>query len=153
MPSVSWREACEFWEEQRERSYLSTTAALRAAALLELDQPAEAETWAARAAELAAPDDMVTQLPLGRVRALLASSRRDDDDAERLARAALDAALETDFLPQHGEAHETWLSCWRAQEGRRGRGRVRAGGGHFARKGDVVSERRVRELLANSSAV
>ena len=97
---------------------------------------AEAETWTARAAELAAPDDMVTQLPALRARALLLSLRGDHDEAELVARHAVDWSDATDLLRDQAEAYATLGRRGGAfREARRGRVGLRAGSGPLRAQG------------------
>ena len=144
-------EACDFLEERGERSVLSTAAALRALALIELDRLVEAELWADKALELASADDVFTQLPARRAQALLLSARGEHDEAERVARDALEFAEATDMLTEQGESLEA-LGRVLGAAGRTGDASTafERAAETFARKGDVVSDRRVRERLATA---
>ena len=143
------REACDFLEAREERSVLSTAAALRALVAIELGRPDDAERWADRALELASAEDVFTQLPAGRARALLLSARGRHDEAERVARDVVRLAETTDMLREQGESFETLGHVLRAT-GRAGEAATafERAAETFARKGDVVSEQRVRERLA-----
>jgi tetratricopeptide (TPR) repeat protein len=142
-------EACDFLEERGERSVLSTAAALRALALIELDRLVDAELWADKALELASADDVFTQLPARRAQALLLSARGEHDEAERVARDVLELAEATDMLTEQGESLEV-LGQALGAAGRTGDAATafERAAETFARKGDVVSDRRVGERLA-----
>jgi tetratricopeptide (TPR) repeat protein len=145
-------EACQFLDERNERSVLSTAAAILALALLDLDRLEEAEHWASRALDLAAPEDVFTQLPARRALAHLHGARGDHDMAERLAQGAVELANSTDLLRQQGEAYET-LGEVLAGAGRAGEAAAafERAADTFARKGSIVDERRARARLAATS--
>jgi tetratricopeptide (TPR) repeat protein len=146
-------ESCAFLEERHEQSVMSTGAALLALALIELGRFEEAEGWATKAFESAAPDDMFTHLPARRARALLLSARSDHEAAERAAREALELAETTDLVHDQAQAHEALARVLAAAGSPGAPAELERAAEIYARKGDVVSEHRVRELLANSSAV
>src|SRR5213076_1040892 len=93
--------------EQGEQSMMSTVAALLALMLIELGRPDEADRWVAKAVGSAAADDVFTQLPARRARALLLSARGNHAAAEEAARDALALAEATDLLHAQAGAHET----------------------------------------------
>jgi class 3 adenylate cyclase/tetratricopeptide (TPR) repeat protein len=140
-------EACVFLEERNERSLLSTAAALRAEVLAQLGRLEEAERWADLSGELAAPDDMFTHLPLAAVRARLLSARGDHEAAERAARDAVELAGTTDFVHYQGQAHET-LADVLVAAGLPADEAYEVAAATYARKGDVVSEARMRTAAA-----
>ena len=88
--AVQFGEAgCRSLEETGDRAVLSTMAGKLAQALFALGRIAEAETWAARGAELGASDDAITQMLWRQVRAKVLASRGESAEAERLAREAV----------------------------------------------------------------
>ena len=91
-------------EEMGERALLSTTAAFLGQALLAQDRYEEAEALAELSAELAAQDDLVTQVVWRGVRARCLARRDQLDDAEGLAREAVALAEATDLLNHRADA-------------------------------------------------
>jgi tetratricopeptide (TPR) repeat protein len=145
------REACAYLEEQGEQSVMSTGAALLALALIGSGRPDEVDAWVQKAVESAAADDVFTQLPARRAQALLLSARGDHAAAERAARDALELAEATDLLHAQAGAHETLAVVFAAAGGTdSAAASFERAAEAFARKGDVVSERRVREQLATA---
>ena len=115
--------------------------------------PSGADTWAATGVRARGGGRHVHPAPGSARRALLSSSRREDEHAER-QHARPGAALNDRPPPEQGR-HTRRSRGVLARAGRR-RARPQLAYEQAAastrRKGDVVSERRVRELLANSSA-
>jgi tetratricopeptide (TPR) repeat protein len=91
-------------EKMGERAFLSTTAAFLGQALLAQSRDAEAEELAELSAELAAGDDLITQVLWRGVRARCLAGRDQLDDAERLAREAVTLAERTDFVNHRADA-------------------------------------------------
>src|SRR5262249_33954184 len=91
-------EGCRLLEALGERAFLSTAAATLAQALYALDRLSEAETWAARAAELGAADDAPTQMLWRQVKAQVLARRGEHAEAERLAREAIAIGERTDDI-------------------------------------------------------
>ena len=140
-------EACVFFEERNERSLHSTAAALRGLVLIELGRLEEAERSTAAAFELAAADDVFSQLPALQARARLLALRRDHEQAEQVARRAVEWSDATDLLRDQGDAYATLADVLaRAGKVDEAAAAYEQAAAIYARKGDVVSERRVREL-------
>jgi predicted ATPase/class 3 adenylate cyclase/DNA-binding winged helix-turn-helix (wHTH) protein len=91
-------------EEMGDRSLLSTTAAYLAQALLAQRRDQEAERLAQLSDELAAADDLLTQILWRGVRARTLATRGRLEEAERLARQAIALAERTDFINHRGDA-------------------------------------------------
>ena len=91
-------EGCRLLEALGERAFLSTAAGTLAQALYALDRLGEAETWATRAAELGAADDVPTQMLWRQVKAQVLARRGDHAEAERLAREAVAIGERTDDI-------------------------------------------------------
>ena len=90
--------------EMGERGYLSTLAALLAAALYGQNVLDEAEELARRAQEDAAEDDIWTQVISRGTRAKVLALQDSPVEAEALAREAVRLVQETDALDLHGRA-------------------------------------------------
>jgi predicted ATPase/class 3 adenylate cyclase/DNA-binding winged helix-turn-helix (wHTH) protein len=92
------------FEETGERSLLSTTVALLAQALLAQGRDEEAERFAALSQELAAADDLVTQVLWRGVRARTLAGRGRVEEPERLAGEAVELAERSDFVNDRADA-------------------------------------------------
>jgi len=103
------RPACDGLEQTGELGFLSTMAYFLAQALAAQSRDADAyavtERW--RPDELTVPEDVDAHVGWGCVRATLLARRGDLVEAERLARAAVDMASDTDFLYLRAGAHAT----------------------------------------------
>jgi class 3 adenylate cyclase/tetratricopeptide (TPR) repeat protein len=98
-----WRRGYERLEELGETGYLSTMAGYLAHALCALERYAEAQEMTRISERAGAPDDMITQILWRSARAKVLVERGDFDEAELLARAAVDFAAKTDFLDARGD--------------------------------------------------
>jgi tetratricopeptide (TPR) repeat protein len=87
-----------------ERGTLATTSAMLAQAVYDQGRHDEADELCAATAEMAAPDDLVTQVIWRRVRAKVLAGRGRHDEAAALMREALDGLERTDLLSEHGDA-------------------------------------------------
>jgi class 3 adenylate cyclase/tetratricopeptide (TPR) repeat protein len=85
-------------EELRERYLFSTLSGLLARALWAQDRPDEAEDMAALAEELADSDDIDAQVHWRSVRAKVLAERGEADEAEQLARSAVELLEGTDAV-------------------------------------------------------
>lgn len=81
-----------------EQNYISTVAALLAESLCRQGRHEEAEGFAARAAEVAAPDDVITQAFVRAVQAKVASARGEHAIALAVAQEAVDLLAATDDI-------------------------------------------------------
>jgi class 3 adenylate cyclase/tetratricopeptide (TPR) repeat protein len=97
-------EACRSLEAQGERGMFSTTAARRAVVLADLGRLEEAETWANKATDAGASDDIFTHILAQRALAKTLA-RRGDARAEQVARDAVNRALTTDFADEQADAY------------------------------------------------
>jgi predicted ATPase len=91
-------------EEMGERMFLSTTAAFLARAVLEQGRDEEAENLAKLSAQLAAKDDLLSQILWRGVRARVLARRAQFDQGEALAREAVMLAKATDFVNHRADA-------------------------------------------------
>jgi class 3 adenylate cyclase/tetratricopeptide (TPR) repeat protein len=101
---VAGLESCRLREELGRWAELSTGAAALALVYCELDRLEEAESWAARAAELGAPEDAVTQMLWRQARAWVLARRGQHEEAERLAREAVEIGETTEDLNSKAKA-------------------------------------------------
>ena len=100
-----------------------------ARALYELDRLDDAEAWAARAAELGASDDTMTQMLWRQVKAKVLARRGEHAEAEQLAREAVAIGEDTDQLNSVGRRLRRPRRGARARRPRRRGGRgIRRGG-------------------------
>jgi tetratricopeptide (TPR) repeat protein len=99
------REGYRLLEAMGDRALLSTTAAFLARAVLARAADDEADRLAQRAAELAADDDLITQVVWRGVRARVLTARGDTAAAVELAGAAVALGAGSDFLSLRGDAH------------------------------------------------
>jgi tetratricopeptide (TPR) repeat protein len=97
-------DACRSLEAQGERGTFSTSAARRAVVLADLGRLEEAETWASKATDAGASDDILTHTLAQRALAK-ALARRGEAGAEHLAREAVKLVLTTDFLDEQADAY------------------------------------------------
>src|SRR5262249_9826223 len=102
----SLRSCYEMLASMGERAFLSTTMAFLARAVYLQGRVQEAERLANGSAELAAHDDVFTQVLWRAVRARILSERHQPEAAESLARQAVGLASTTDFLDHQAD---TWL--------------------------------------------
>jgi DNA-binding SARP family transcriptional activator len=92
------RSSCQVLEQAGDRAYLATTGAKLANVLCLRGEFGEADEWCRVAAELAASDDIITQVLCRTVRARLLAQEGKLDEAEELAREAVHLTEETDAL-------------------------------------------------------
>jgi tetratricopeptide (TPR) repeat protein len=97
------KESCRLREELGRWSELSTAAGGLASAYVELDRLDEAKQWALRAAELGAEEDAVTQMLWRQALARVLARRGEHDEAERLAREAVEIGESTEDLSSKAE--------------------------------------------------
>ena len=98
-------EGCLLFEQAGDKSWLSTAVGMLAQALYELGRLDEADASAARAAELGASDDAITQMLWRQVQAKVLARSDEPDEAERLAREAIAIGAETDMPTSLGDAY------------------------------------------------
>jgi tetratricopeptide (TPR) repeat protein len=132
----------------------STTAALLAQALLAQGRDREAAQFAELTGELAAPDDLITQVLW---RCVLARTLADGGDAEEgvaLARDALALAETSDFVNDRGDALFD-LARVLTQAGRQGEARTAFTEALrlYERKENTVAAGRARAQLAGLAGV
>jgi tetratricopeptide (TPR) repeat protein len=143
------RRAHEALERLGDRGGVATTAALLAEAMYAQGRDGEADRYALESAEAASPEDLVSQLLWRQVRAKVLGRRGDHDDAERIAREGVGLAGKTDFPWVLGDSLVALGAVLR------GAGKAKAAAAAledalrlYEAKGDLVSGRKTRELLA-----
>jgi predicted ATPase/class 3 adenylate cyclase/DNA-binding winged helix-turn-helix (wHTH) protein len=150
----SLRSGYTAFEETGERTLLSTTVALLAQALLAQGRDQEAERFAALSEELAAADDLVTQVLWRGVRARTLAGRGLIEEAERLARQAVEIAGRSDFVNDRGDAVFN-LAIVQRQAGHldEAQSALAEALQLYERKGNLVAADRVRAELAARTRV
>jgi tetratricopeptide (TPR) repeat protein len=146
-------ESCEALERAGDRAYLATRGAELADVLLGLGEVERAGLWVGRAEELAASDDVATQLVCRCVRAKLRARDGALDEAEALARDAVRLAELTD-APGHGAKARIDLAGVLRLAGRtdEAAAAVEQAIGVLDRKGNVVAAEQARTLLTELAA-
>jgi tetratricopeptide (TPR) repeat protein len=136
-------------EELGERNLLSTTVALLAQALLAQQHDQEAERFADLSEELAATDDLITQVLWRGARSRSLARRGLIDEAERLAREAVALAQRSDFVNDRGDALVE-LALVQRQAGHLDDARAALAEGLrlYELKGNVVAAERAKAELA-----
>jgi len=148
------RAAVEALEQLGDRAGLATAAALLAEALCEQERDEDAERYAIVAAEGASPDDQVSQVIWRGVRAKIFARRGLGAEAERIAREAVALAAKTDFSWLHGNALVVLGTVLHAAPNDGGsREALEDALRLYEAKGDLVSSRNTRALLAELQAV
>jgi class 3 adenylate cyclase/tetratricopeptide (TPR) repeat protein len=136
-----------------ENELRSTVAATLAQTLYEVGRDDEAEGYADTSAEIAAEDDVFTQVLWRGARAKVIARRDGDPAAEEIARAAVSLAAPTDCLSLHGQAlldlAEVLSLLGRPSEAP---GVVAAAIALLQQKGDVPALRRAAVLMGSPVA-
>jgi class 3 adenylate cyclase/tetratricopeptide (TPR) repeat protein len=142
-------EGCRLLEALGDRAYLSTVAGGLALALYALDRLDDADTQAARAAELGSSHDVWTQMLWRRARAKILARRDEHLEAERVAREAVALSDETDGLDAQGDAYadlaEVLVLGGRPDEAAAALAQALD---RYERKGNLASAERILERLA-----
>jgi class 3 adenylate cyclase/tetratricopeptide (TPR) repeat protein len=143
------KRGCELFEASGDRSWLSTATGNMGQAYYELGDLDAAEEAAARADELGASDDVATQLVVRGVLAKVCARRGKFEEAERLAREAVEIAGSIDMVLARGQAYEDlgevlWLAGRHAEAGAAFGEAVRI----YEPKGAVAAVDRARRRLA-----
>jgi class 3 adenylate cyclase/tetratricopeptide (TPR) repeat protein len=147
------RRTYEGLERLGEQGFLSTTAAELAQTIYAQGRYDEAEHYASTSEEAGASDDIATQLPVMGIRAKVAARRGRLEEAEAVARSAVDLAGTTDALGLRAEASLDLAEVLRLA-GRTAEARDALDDAFrlFEAKGNVVSAARARALIAEMSS-
>jgi class 3 adenylate cyclase/tetratricopeptide (TPR) repeat protein len=141
------------FEELGEQGSRSTAAGDLAQSLYALDRLDEAEAWAARAIQLGASDDTVTQMLSRQVRAKLLARRGEPTKAERLAREAVAIGEGTDCLNWQGDAYADLAEVLQlSSKADEASAALEQALERYERKGNLVMARRTRDRLAAAAA-
>jgi predicted ATPase len=136
-------------EQMGDRALLSTTAALLAQSLLAQGRDREAERSAELSGELAAADDLVTQVLWRCVRARTLAGRGEVEEGVALARDAVALAETSDFMSDRGDAlFDLALVLAQAGRDRDARTAFSEAVRLYERKGNAVAAARARAQLA-----
>jgi tetratricopeptide (TPR) repeat protein len=146
------RAGYEALERLGERGSASTVAALLAHAIAAQGRFDEAERFSVVAEEIAAEDDLSTQVMWRSARAKVLAARGRHVEAERSVREALKLAVETDDLNMHADTLMDLAEILRlaGREAEAGPAAVEALE-LYRRKGNLVSAERAEVLLEGSS--
>ena len=141
---------CRILDDLGEKGLRSTAAGKLAQALYALDRLDEAEAWATRAGELGASDDAIPQMLSGSVKAEVLARRGEHAEAERLARAAVAIADNTDWLDGQADTYaalaEVLSLAGHAHEAAEALEHALT---RYERKGNVVMSQRTRTRLVS----
>ena len=142
------RRAYERLEEMGEKTLLATTAAMLAQAIYAQDRPEEAAHFCRVSREAAADEDLSAQVVGRGANAKILARAGRGDEAEALAREAVDLAASTDFLTHRGEAFLDLAEVLRLNgQPPEAETALRAALELYERKGDLVSAERARTRL------
>jgi tetratricopeptide (TPR) repeat protein len=142
------RPGYEALERMGEKSFLSTTAGVLADALYRQGRYDEAEREADVCREAAAADDVASQIEWRWVRAKVLVRRGQLEEAEPLAREAVELAEETDFLFFRGQVLEDYAEVLRlADRADEAASYLEQAITLYERKGVVPAIERTRALL------
>jgi class 3 adenylate cyclase/tetratricopeptide (TPR) repeat protein len=143
------RTAADELARMGERAYRATTVALLAQALAAQGQDQEAERWTHEAEEAAVGLDKVTEVIARATRAGLLARRGELEQAEALARKAVETASASDELRGHADALSELGGVLRARGDADGAaGAFRAAHELYERKGVAPSAARAAAVLA-----
>lgn len=142
------RRACTELQQHGHTAVLATRAADLADAICEQGHYEEAETWIRLARESAGSDDLDAAFAWRYVRAKVLTRVGAIDEAEQLAREAVDLVIRTDALNRHGDSLLALAEILHVQGGEDEaleniRGALRL----YEQKGNVVSAERAKAML------
>lgn len=144
------RPAVESLQRMGEQGMMSTAVAMLGEALYRQGRDDEAMLATIASESATAEDDVASQMAWRGVRAKILARRGDYREAERLARKGAAFADETDLLNMSGDAHldlaVVLAATGRTEEATEELGRAL---GLYERKGNLVSARRARSVLAD----
>jgi class 3 adenylate cyclase/tetratricopeptide (TPR) repeat protein len=142
------RRAYETLEEMGEKTLLATTAAYLAQAIYAQDRLEEASHFSQVSREVAVEEDLSAQVVGRGVSAKILAREGRGDEAEALAREAVELAASTDFLTHCGEAFLDLAEVLQLNgQPAEAENALRAGLELFERKGDLISGERARLRL------
>jgi ATP/maltotriose-dependent transcriptional regulator MalT len=140
-------------EAMGERNYISTPAGFLAEALLHQGKLEQADSFVANCRELAAPDDVVTQVLWRTVRARILARRGEVAEAEPLAREAVELADATDEPDTRGATLLALAEVlFAAGSDDQAVGAATKAAASFRSKGNVVEAARAEVLMTRPRA-
>jgi class 3 adenylate cyclase/tetratricopeptide (TPR) repeat protein len=142
------RSDVEALRSMSEGGLLATSAAMLAQALYALDRLDEAAEWCDVAVEAGAPDDILTQAIWRGVKAKILADDGRADEAEALAREAVDLVQATDLLLWRGDAMLDLAEVQRLSS-RTYQEAARSALSEYERKGNAVGSARARALITH----
>jgi class 3 adenylate cyclase/tetratricopeptide (TPR) repeat protein len=147
------REGIAELEAMGERTYLSTVFFNQAEVLYAQGKLDEADAATRRSEENTAPDDVLSLAGWRWIRARVLADRRQLEEAEALAREAVEIIDRTDYLVSRGEAREA-LAHVLTRAGRVGEAveALRDAQALHEEKGNLVSTARVRQSISELPA-
>jgi tetratricopeptide (TPR) repeat protein len=148
LAEVALRTSCRALQHNEHIPVLATRAAELADAIYEQGRYDEAETWIQLARESAGSDDLDAAFVSQYVHAKVLARLGVVDEAERLAREALNLVARTDALNRHGDSLIALAEILRLQ-GRENEadGQIREALRLYKEKGNVVSAERAKAML------
>jgi class 3 adenylate cyclase/tetratricopeptide (TPR) repeat protein len=139
------RRAYETLDEMGEKTLLATTAAMLAQAIYAQDRPQEAWRFCEVSRGVAADEDLSAQVVGRGTSAKILARQGRGDEAEALAREAVELAASTDFLTHHGQAFLDLAEVLQLNNvAEEAESALRAGLELYEQKGDLVSAERTR---------
>jgi tetratricopeptide (TPR) repeat protein len=146
------RTACTALLQQEQTAVLATRAAELADAICEQGRYEEAEIWIRLARESAGSDDLDAAFGWRYVRTKVLARVGAIDEAEPLAREAVDLVARTDALNRHGDSLLALAEILRLQ-GRESEaaGQIREALRLYEQKGNVVSAERAKAMLLGAA--
>src|SRR4029079_7400703 len=142
------RVACANLEREEQTARLATRAAELADSIYEQGRYDEAEIWIRRARESAGSDDLDAAFLWRHVTAKVLAAQGVFDEAEQLAREAIDLVARTDALNRHADSLLSLGVIHRlAGQESEALDRIRAALHLYEQKGNVVSAERTRSML------
>jgi hypothetical protein len=146
------RAGYERLEKMGDRAFLASTAAMLAQAIYAQGRYGDAERFCDVSRSMAADDDVATQVMWRGVQAKILARRGRTEEADRLARAAVGIAEQTDWPTHHGDALIDPAQVLRLRgESVESEAIARQGIDLFERKGNLVSAAAARSLLAEAA--
>jgi DNA-binding SARP family transcriptional activator/tetratricopeptide (TPR) repeat protein len=142
------RNACAALQQAGQTAVLATRAAELADAICEQGRYEEAETWIRFARESGGSDDLDAAFAWRYVQAKVLARQGAVDEAEQLAREAVDLVARTDALSRHGDSLLV-LGEILGLQGRENEvnGQIREALRLYEQKGNVVSAERAKAML------
>ncbi|HEX9598448.1 MAG TPA: hypothetical protein VF963_03655, partial [Gaiellaceae bacterium] len=142
------RKACAALQREEQTAVLATRAAELGDAICEQGRYEEAETWIRLARESAGSDDLDAAFAWRYVQAKVLARLGAVDEAEQLAREAVDLVARTDALNRHGDSLLALAEILHVQGSEeRALENIRGALGLYEQKGNVVSAERAKAML------